>query len=65
MSSLRNFHECSLFTCVCVCMCLCVSCYSSKGFTFGVRFLVDEGSRPGGRYFMQKNVDDNYDDDGY
>jgi len=43
-----------LRVCVCVCMCLCVSCYNSKGFTFGVRFLVDEGSSPGGRYFMQK-----------
>ena len=58
MSSLRNFYECNLFIYVFV----CGSCYSSKRFSFGVRFLVDEGSRPGARHFMQKYVDGNYND---
>jgi hypothetical protein len=35
-----------------------------KGFSFGVRFLVDEGSRPGSSYYMQQNIDGNY-NDGY
>jgi len=35
-----------------------------KRVRFWVRFLVDEGSRPGTRYFMQKNIYGN-NNDGY
>jgi len=49
MSSLRYFHEFSPLMCVCVCVC---DASAQKG-CFGVRFLVDEGSRHGARFFMQ------------
>ena len=48
MLSLRNFHEFSPFMCVCLCVML-----ELKRVQFGVRFLVDEGSRHGARCFMQ------------
>ena len=37
---------------MCVCVCVCHT-RAQKVFSFGVRFLADEGSRPGARFFVQ------------